>query len=71
MKKLNYIIKSFNRNIQLSTILRKSKVILPPALHFYHIAIEIPVSSSKLIQLFVAGIKTVLSYERCACFDSE
>ena len=36
--------------VQLSMILRKSNVIPPPARHFYHIANEIPVSNSKLLQ---------------------
>ena len=37
--------------MQLSIILRKTKVMPPPALYFYHIANEIPVSISKLFQL--------------------
>ena len=37
--------------IQLSIILRKSKIIPPPAKHLYHIANEIPVSNDKLLQL--------------------
>ena len=44
-------IELYYRIMQLSIILRKSKVIHPPALHFYHIANEIPVSSSILLQL--------------------
>ena len=38
---------------------------------FNNITNDIPVSNSKLFQLFVSGKKKHLSYERCTCFDSD